>query len=41
MDIRYKSVTLFIDTTQKGRFLAVTTVNANVAELNATAALQF
>lgn len=36
MDIRYKPAALFIDTTQKSQLLAVTTVNADVAELNAT-----
>ena len=36
MDIRYKPAALFIDATQKSRFLAVTSVNADVAELNAT-----
>ena len=36
MDIRYKSAALFINATQKSRFLAVTPVNADVAELNAT-----
>jgi hypothetical protein len=36
MDIRYKPATLFIDATQKRRFLAVTAVNADVAELNPT-----
>jgi hypothetical protein len=36
MDIRYKPATLFIDATQKRRFLAVTAVNADVGELNPT-----
>jgi hypothetical protein len=36
MDIGDKSTALFIDATQKSRILAVTSVNADVAELNAT-----
>jgi len=36
MDIRDKPAALFIDAAQKRRFLAVTSVNADVAELNAT-----
>ena len=36
MDIRYKPAALCIDATQKRRFLAVTAINADVAELNAT-----
>jgi len=36
MDIRYKPAALCINATQKSRFLAVTSVNADVAELNAT-----
>ena len=36
MDIGDKSTALFIDTSQKSGFFAVTSVNADVAELNAT-----
>ena len=36
MDIRYQWAALFIDATQTSGFLAVTSVNADVAELKAT-----